>query len=468
MKRSCVGSLAVGLVCLAVVADSHGRGFGGWGGGAALARGRGVGFAGGGYHFGGLAGSYGGAGFRERSGGTFLGPAGGSVYRGTGSGSYTTGRGTTIDYAGAGRAYSGPGGWDAARGIGGVHVTTPGGESYTRAGRAGGAVGPGGYAFGRRSGVGVASGPEGFAAGRSGGAFAAGPSGAAARSYRGGVAIGPQGAVAGRSAAEAAYGPRGAEAAARRSGVAVGPYGAVAGGSRGVAAAGYGTYHVSGAAFRAQGVAVRGNFAHYDCFTPAWYRRYPGAWYAAGWAAGAAWAAPTWGVLAAYGGYPAEPVYYDYGTNVVYQGDTVYVNGEPSGTPQQYAQQAAAIADTGRQAEPSPEEAWQPLGVFALVKGDEQTSYDIFQLAIDKAGVLRGNYYNALTDTNSPVYGSVDPKTQRAAWTVGEKKTPVFEAGIANLTKDETTVLVHFGEGKSAQFTLVRVKQPPEGEKKGE
>jgi hypothetical protein len=33
----------------------------------------------------------------------------------------------------------------------------------------------------------------------------------------------------------------------------------------------------------------------------------------------------------------------------------------------------------------------------------------------------------------------------------------------ASLTKDETTMLVHFGEGKSQQFTLVRIEKP-EGE----
>ena len=58
---------------------------------------------------------------------------------------------------------------------------------------------------------------------------------------------------------------------------------------------------------------------------------------------------------------------------------------------------------------------------------------------------------------------SAQALSQRAAWTVGDKQTPVYEAGIANLTKDETTMLVHFGEGKSQQLTLVRLEKP-EGE----
>ena len=66
----------------------------------------------------------------------------------------------------------------------------------------------------------------------------------------------------------------------------------------------------------------------------------------------------------------------------------------------------------------------------------------------------------SLTDTTEPVYGSVDKKTQRAAWTVADRKTPVYEAGIANLTKDETTMLAHFSKDNSQQFTLVRIQQP--------
>ena len=57
----------------------------------------------------------------------------------------------------------------------------------------------------------------------------------------------------------------------------------------------------------------------------------------------------------------------------------------------------------------------------------------------------------------------MDKNTQRAAWTVGDRKSPVYEAGIANLTRDETTLLVHFGKDDRQQFMLVRIQQP-EGE----
>jgi hypothetical protein len=97
-----------------------------------------------------------------------------------------------------------------------------------------------------------------------------------------------------------------------------------------------------------------------------------------------------------------------------------------------------------------------------MVKGEETTSNDIFQLAINKDGVLRGNYYNATTDQVTPVKGSLDRKSQRVAWTVGDKKDTVFEAGLYNLTKEETTMLVHFGKDQTEQRTLVRIEKPKE------
>jgi hypothetical protein len=174
--------------------------------------------------------------------------------------------------------------------------------------------------------------------------------------------------------------------------------------------------------------------------------------------------------LYGYGGgyYPAEPAYYDYGSSVVYQDSSVYVNGEVVGTEEQYATEATAIAEAGTMAEPDKEAEWMSLGVFAMVQGEETTSNNIFQLAVNKEGVIRGNYYNALTDTVDPVHGSVDKKTQRAAWMVGDKKTPVYEAGIANLTKDETTMMVHYGKDRSQQFTLFRIPEPEEAPKEKE
>jgi hypothetical protein len=316
---------------------------------------------------------------------------------------------------------------DYGRGVGGVQVTTPGGKEVTKVGAAGGAAGPGGNAVG----------------GRAGATTASGPSGSISSAYRGGVAVGPQGAAA----------------AGGRAATATGPYGAAAAGGAVTRGSG-GTTYRSAAAVSSQGSTVRQNFRSFAQENPVLAARW----------AGPTWRPIAWGALAGfagYGAYASEPVYYDYGETVVYQGDTVYVSGEPAGTVEQYTQQATAIANAGAEAKADPKAGeWQPLGVFAMVGEGEEKSNNIFQLAINKEGVIGGEYYNALTDETSPVKGSVDKKTQRAAWTVGDKKYPVYEAGIANLTKDETTMLIHFSKEKSQQFALVRLP-PPEGKKPG-
>jgi len=78
-------------------------------------------------------------------------------------------------------------------------------------------------------------------------------------------------------------------------------------------------------------------------------------------------------------------------------------------------------------------------------------------LAIDKQGLIRGTYYDAVSDTTTNMAGKVDKESQKAAWTIGDKKTPVYEAGLANLTKQQTTILVHRDGGKVEQMLLVRV-----------
>jgi hypothetical protein len=211
---------------------------------------------------------------------------------------------------------------------------------------------------------------------------------------------------------------------------------------------------------RSSAVAVRTG-GHYPYFNRTWYAGHTTAWVAPRWVGGYnLWAPPVWGTVAAFCGIAAAPVAYDYGSSVVINDTSVYVNGESVGTPEEYATQAAAIADTGRAAPPAENDEWQPLGVFGLIQPDEKVAQRIFQLAVNKAGILRGNYYDAVADSTTPVYGSVDTKTQRVAWSIGEKKDIVFESGLPNLTKDESTVLIHYGKDRTDQQMLVRLEEP--------
>ena len=182
-----------------------------------------------------------------------------------------------------------------------------------------------------------------------------------------------------------------------------------------------------------------------------------------GWWGGFGWgmmAGLAWSDLVGWGGYGVAPVAYNYGTNVVYEDDGVYVQGSRVGSAEEYAQQAATLAGQGASATVAKDDQWRPLGVFALARKEETSPGTFLSLAIDKAGLLRGTYYDAVSDSTQNISGKVDKKTQRAAWTIGDKKTPVYEAGLSNLTQQQTTILVHRDGGKVEQMLLVRVQDP--------
>ena len=444
MRKFILLTFIAGLVAWFALTDSAdgGRRGGGFAGGRA----GGIGGAGGARPNvgGGAVNPYGGASrVGAASSRPVVGPGGGSGTAGRGGGTITTKGGATIDYKGAAAGGTTGGGIQGGKYVGGIQVTGPGGRDVTKVGHGGAAVGPGGNVVAGKGGTTVGSGPQGSIGTR----------------YQGGVAIGPHGAVGGKTQVGGVAGPGGVRVGGAHAGVASGPYGAVA--TRSTAVVGRGTYYRPATAIRTQGVYVRQSVAHYPCFRPAWYRQYPGAWYAAGWTAASVWSACTWNACSAYWGYPsAEPIYYNYGDNITYQDNSVYIDGAKVATAEEFTDQAGKLTDVGFDAKVTKEEDWMPLGVFAMVQGDEKTSNHIFQLAINKKGILRGNYYDAVMDDTAPVYGSVDPKTQRAAWTVGGRKLPIYESGIANLTERETTMLVHYGNGRSQQFSFVRVEEP--------
>jgi hypothetical protein len=155
--------------------------------------------------------------------------------------------------------------------------------------------------------------------------------------------------------------------------------------------------------------------------------------------------------------------YYDYGTggNVYYQGDTVYA-GDTTVPADEYAQQAEQIAASVPMVENVDAMEWLPLGVFALSQdGNADVVPNMFlQLAVSKEGIVAGTYENKSTGQTESVEGMVDQKSQRAAWTIVGKNTPIVETGIANLTKGETRVLVHFADGQTQEWLMVHVENP--------
>jgi hypothetical protein len=464
--------IKLGLAIVVTVAigrsDASARGFGGFHGGGGFG-----GFHGGG-GFGGFhgGGGFGGGGFHEGGYGGGFGGGREGEFGGSRDGGFDSSGFRGGDYGG-----------DRAGGFGGGFSSRDYGGSLSR-GSLGSFLGlptdggmhAAGGAVGER---GAAASPYGFAAGRAGasGHVYQGPEGTTiAHGTVGaqGVAAGSTGAAAGGAIAHgtAVKTPSGnvythGEAAGR--GVAVGANGAVAErgyASRTTATGAFG--HYSSTFMHAQGVAGQRWFNGNHVFTPAWCGAHPWGWHPAGYTA-AAWATAVWRPLAwtsaaAIIGANVAPAYYDYGDNITYQNGDVYYGDQSIGTQQQYYQEAANIADSASDVSNDDNGDWLPLGVFALMAEGQKTPEMVFQLAVDKQGIIRGNYYDQVADTTVAVSGAVDKKNQRVAWHVGNNKNLVVETGLYNLTKDQSTALVHLGPDTTEQFVMVRMKQPSEGE----
>ncbi len=158
---------------------------------------------------------------------------------------------------------------------------------------------------------------------------------------------------------------------------------------------------------------------------------------------------------------------YDYGDNINYQDGEVYYGTEPVATQQEYFDGASTLASSGATADADSGGDWLPLGVFGLVAPGGKTPEMVFQLAMNKQGIIHGNYYDQLAEVNLPVYGAVNKSNQRVAWQIGKNKSNIVETGLYNLTQNESTALIHLGPNDTQQVTLVRIKQPADATQAG-
>jgi hypothetical protein len=174
----------------------------------------------------------------------------------------------------------------------------------------------------------------------------------------------------------------------------------------------------------------------------------------------------TWGAVIGWvggNGSYSEAVYYDYGYTST--GDElVYVDGEPVAEADEYAASAEELAQEGAATLESAtadgtatEMEWLPLGVYALTAAEDDDPIMFVQLAVAKDGTLAGTYFNALTEQQTSVQGAVDSETRRAAFSIGDHSRATLETGIGNLTTDQTPVLVHFGQGRTQTWFMVRL-----------
>ncbi len=218
------------------------------------------------------------------------------------------------------------------------------------------------------------------------------------------------------------------------------------------------TQAISRPAMQAVGTAIQQGFKDWDGFLPKWYAAHPDAWVAAD-VANSAWAETPWSRVNAFFGANWPENYYDYGNTLTLEKDMVCLFGYPWTNSAHYAQAARELAIGGLKP-PDEKQPWLPLGVFTLTNNVEARAQVVVQLAVNKAGLVRGNHYRAADKKTLLIQGSIYRDTQRIAWIVGGNQEIVFDTGLYNLTCRETPVLLHTGPDETEQLLLVRMKRP--------
>ena len=175
----------------------------------------------------------------------------------------------------------------------------------------------------------------------------------------------------------------------------------------------------------------------------------------------------TWATASTWVGYGATVTpSYSYGDTVYYQNSAIYTGDQQVATAEEYAQQADAIVASTPETKPENSE-WMPLGVFAVTQDGEESGSQpslFMQLAVNKQGVINGTFSNKATGETQALEGMIDKKSQRVAWGVVGKERPIVETGLSNLTADTTPSLIHFADGQTQQWLLVRLEEPKETE----
>ena len=146
-----------------------------------------------------------------------------------------------------------------------------------------------------------------------------------------------------------------------------------------------------------------------------------------------------------------------------YNEDEVYYGDMSVATAEEYADQAATICEAAPDSLNPQNYEWMPLGVFAVTQdreatGDTPTLY--MQLAVSEDGIISGTFKNMANGDVQTLEGMVDKKSQRVAWSVQGKSSPIVETGLSNWTQDTTPVLVHFADGQTQQWLFVRLPDP--------
>ena len=189
-------------------------------------------------------------------------------------------------------------------------------------------------------------------------------------------------------------------------------------------------------------------------FTADWYAKYPEAWRPAkspaDW-----WKNADVATITAWLGQPVTAA----GTAADSGNAVATAGGADAGAD---GLQSVLVLPAGHQNAVGPTDAdWLPLGVFAVVPpGTQDTAqaHNYQQLAVDRQGTIKGNFYDTLSGTVQPITGTVDRTALTASWTVGANGSR-FTAPMRAFAGQPRTVSMSSG-GQPRDLQLMPVQRP--------
>jgi len=195
-------------------------------------------------------------------------------------------------------------------------------------------------------------------------------------------------------------------------------------------------------------------------FTPDWYAKHPEAWQpaksSADW-----WKTADVATISAWLGQPAQLVQpvMAAGTTADSGGAVATAGGADVGAD---GLQSVLVLPAGHQNAVGPADSdWLPLGVFAVVPPgtpDTAQAHNYQQLAVDRQGTIKGNFFDTISGTVQPITGAVDRTAQAASWTVGANGSR-FTAPMRAFAGQPRTVSMLSG-GQPRDLELMPVQSP--------
>lgn len=199
-------------------------------------------------------------------------------------------------------------------------------------------------------------------------------------------------------------------------------------------------------------------------FTADWYAKHPQAWRPAkspaDW-----WKTADVATISAWLGQPVQLVQpvMAAGTTADDAGGVATAGGDGASAD---GLQSVLVLPAGHQNAVGPADSdWLPLGVFAVVPPGTQESdqaHNYQQLAVDRQGTIKGNFFDTISGTVQPITGTVDRtalnSSWKASWTVGANGSR-FTAPMRAFAGQPRTISMSSG-GQPRDLELMPVQRP--------